>query len=365
MAHEHRSFPHAKLNDDELLAEIVRLAASERLATVQLIAALAEVDSRRLYLGQGCSSLFVYCTSILRLSEHAAYGRIEAARAARRFPVLLEMLRCGELTLTSLCLVAPHLTESNHIEVLARARRRSKRDVEEIVVSLRPKADVPVLIRKVPEQRWNGEPVSDFPFATPPPRPEIVSDASAPVALPTARKPSSPAPATVQPLAPERYKLQVTISAETRAKLQHAQDLLRHSLPSGDIAVVLDRALELLVTDLERKKAASITRPRRGTSPPGDSRHIPAHVRRAVWTRDGGQCAFSGAERRCDERAFLEFHHVTLFAAGGEASVENIQLRCRAHNQYEADVFFGEPLIVRERAPAWSDSGQDRVVRPC
>jgi hypothetical protein len=101
-------FPHASLSDDELLEEVVKLAASERAATVQLIAALAEVDSRRLYLGQGCSSLFVYCTSILRLSEHAAYGRIEAARAARRFPVLLDMLRCGELTLTSLCLAAPH-----------------------------------------------------------------------------------------------------------------------------------------------------------------------------------------------------------------------------------------------------------------
>lgn len=151
----------------------------------------------------------------------------------------------------------------------------------------------------------------------------------------------------------------------TRAKLQRAQDLLRHSLPSGDIAVVLDRALELLVTDLERKKAASVTRPRGGTSPRGDSRHIPADVRRAVWTRDGGRCAFSGAQRRCDERAFLEFHHVTPFAVGGEASVENIQLRCRAHNQYEADMFFGEPLVVRERAPAWSHSGQDRVARPC
>jgi len=102
--------PPAGLSDDDLLAEVARLAASERAATVRLIAALTEVDSRRLYLGQGCSSLFVYCTTLLRLSEHAAYGRIEAARAARRFPVLLEMLAFGELTLTSLCLVAPHLT---------------------------------------------------------------------------------------------------------------------------------------------------------------------------------------------------------------------------------------------------------------
>jgi hypothetical protein len=64
-------------------------------------------------------------------------------------------------------------------------------------------------------------------------------------------------------------------------------------------------------------------------------------VRRAVWQRDGGRCAFIGRDgRRCDARGFVEFHHVKPFAAGGEASVANIELRCRPHNQYEADVYF-------------------------
>jgi hypothetical protein len=60
------------------------LAADERQATARLIAGLAELDARRLYLGEGCPSLFAYCTQVLHLSEHAAYGRIEAARTARR-----------------------------------------------------------------------------------------------------------------------------------------------------------------------------------------------------------------------------------------------------------------------------------------
>ena len=75
------------LSDLELLSTVKTLVADERQATAQLIAALAELDARRLYLGEGCSSLFAYCTQVLHLSEHAAYGRIEAARAARRFPV--------------------------------------------------------------------------------------------------------------------------------------------------------------------------------------------------------------------------------------------------------------------------------------
>ena len=106
------------LSNHDLLAEVQRFAAREREATAHLIAALMEIEVRRLYLGEGCSSLFTYCTQVLNLSEHAAYGRIEAARAARRFPVILERLLDGSLTLTSVCLLAPHLTAANHIAVL-------------------------------------------------------------------------------------------------------------------------------------------------------------------------------------------------------------------------------------------------------
>jgi hypothetical protein len=127
-----RYLTHTHLSDQELLVEVASLAAAERTATARLVAALAEVDARRLYLGQGYSSLFVYCTRALRLSEHAAYSRIEAARASRRFPALLERLADGDLTLTALCLLAPHLTQANQREVLDRARHRSKREIEEI-----------------------------------------------------------------------------------------------------------------------------------------------------------------------------------------------------------------------------------------
>lgn len=79
--------------DRALLDATARLAGAERAATAQLIAALSEIDTRRLYRGEGCSSLFTYCTQILHLSEHAAYARIEAARAARKWPAVLERLR--------------------------------------------------------------------------------------------------------------------------------------------------------------------------------------------------------------------------------------------------------------------------------
>jgi hypothetical protein len=78
-----------RLSDLELLVEVKGAAAGERRSTATLIALLAELDERKLFLGEGCPSLFVYCTQVLRLSEHAAYGRIAAARASRRFPAIL------------------------------------------------------------------------------------------------------------------------------------------------------------------------------------------------------------------------------------------------------------------------------------
>src|SRR5258708_26853617 len=111
-------FVHDRLSDGELVAEVTRLAGCERHATAHLIAALAELDARRLYLGQGCSSLFTYCTQVLHLAEHAAYNRIEAARAARRFPLILALLEDGCVHLSTVRVLAPHLTKKNNADVL-------------------------------------------------------------------------------------------------------------------------------------------------------------------------------------------------------------------------------------------------------
>lgn len=104
----------SRLSDVDLLAEVKRIAGREREVTAALVASLAEVDARRLYISAGYSSLFSYCVQSLGLSEDAAYYRIEAARAARKFPVILQCLAEGRLTLTAVRLLAPHLTEDNH-----------------------------------------------------------------------------------------------------------------------------------------------------------------------------------------------------------------------------------------------------------
>jgi hypothetical protein len=336
------------LSDKELLAEVKIAADSERHATARLIALLAQVDERRLYLGEGCSSLFTYCTQVLYLSEHAAYGRIEAARTARRFPVVLDLLTDGSITLTTVRLLSQHLTPDNHLKVLASARRMSKREVEFLVASLAPHPEVPTIVRKLPAPK---------PTVAPRALPALEVRANASPASPPALMPSTKRPAVVAPLAPDCYKVQFTASRETYDKLRRAQDLLRHAIPDGDPAAIVGRALTLLLSHLEKAKLGSTDRPRPARGATTRSRHIPAAVRREVWTRDGGKCAFVGTTGPCSERGFLEFHHVVPFAAGGPTVANNIQLRCRAHNTYEADCYFGprSPAVVRENArPAYS-----------
>ena len=129
------------LSDDELLERVKHLAACERRASVALIGSLVEFDSRRLYLREGCCSLFTYCTHVLHLSEGSVYNRIETARAAQRYPKVLEAFERSDLTLTAVRMLAPHLTSANHAEVLAAARHRSKQGILELIASLNPLAE--------------------------------------------------------------------------------------------------------------------------------------------------------------------------------------------------------------------------------
>ncbi len=335
------------VSDQKVLASVRAAVEHERVATAHLIAALMELDTRRLYLQEGCSSLFTYCTQVLHLSEHAAYNRIETARAARRFPLILDLVESGAVSLTAVRLLAPQLTEENHRDLLGRARHRSKRDIEILLAALRPQPDVPSTIRKLPTGTAL-QPLDD-PFAE-------SRGAGAPDDSPRGfdavdAQGAQPAPAELKPLAPERYRVQFTVNRETYDTLRRAQDLLRHAVPSGDVAVIFERALELLIVRLERTKFGNTKHPRvfRDSSP--ESRHIPAAIKRTVWERDSGQCAFKGARGRCTETGFLEYHHLVPFASGGPTCADNLELRCRAHNQYEADKWFGErPSATHDRA---------------
>jgi hypothetical protein len=324
----------AQLSDDALLAKVKTLTDRSRQITVELLVHLGELGARKLYRPQGCGSLFRYCTDVLRLSEAAANNRIKAARAARKFPVVLGMLERGSVNLTTIRLLAPHLTPENHEAVLAEATGMRRREVDKLVARLAPKPDVPSSFRKLPTP-------------APPPRTLVsstTSDMTPPLeTTPAAYIPPAAPPPVIEARSPHRYRVQFTVGEETENQLRRLQDLLRAEIPDGDPGVIFAKALPLLLREIEKRKFSATANPREPPfKPAAGSRHIPAAVERAVWQRDGGQCAFvARSGRRCGERSFLEFHHAQAFAYGGEATVENIALRCRAHNAYEAELIFG------------------------
>ena len=342
----------SSLSDHDLLDRIAALAGREREASVELVAHLAALDARpSLHAARGYGSLFAYCTEALHLSEDAACNRIIAARACRRFPVLLESLAAGAMSLASVRLLHKHMTPENYEDVLARASGRSRREIEALVAELAPRPDAPTSIRKVPDVSTNPL-LCALPVATAksgePPRPAdaVAVQSELPTAPPPTRRP------IVENTSPERYRVQFTIGKESHDRLRRLQSLLRREIPDGDAGAIVERALALLLEKVERAKLGATKNPRpsppirpgtdRSLSRSKAAREIPRHVKREVWRRDGGQCAFVGPDgHRCTERAFLEFHHVQPHALGGPATADNISLRCRRHNQYEADLVFG------------------------
>jgi hypothetical protein len=350
------------LTDTELLGRLNDLVRQSRRVEAELIAHMGEVDTRRLYLREAAASMFVYATRVLHLSEAEAYLRITVARAAREHPALLARLASGELHLTGAALLVPHLTAANREAVLARAAHKSKREIESLIAELAPRPDVPASIRKLPDMAAGPRSGQGAEAATNALCPERVGAVAAkapgvetrtsavdesPGALP--QGPTSRGTDIVQPLAPARYRVQFTASQALKEKLERLQALL----PGADVATLVEQAVTEKLERLEVRRFGRTKSPRKSlaeANTSGGPRSIPAPVRRAVYERAGGRCAFVDARgRRCEERSRLEFHHRHPHGHGGDRTPDNISLLCRSHNLYLAGIDYGQAAIARHR----------------
>ena len=243
--------------------------------------------------------MYVYATTRLRLSEAEAYLRITVARVSRRFPVVLAMLADGRLHVSAIARLAAHLRAEDGEAVLARAVHKSKREIEMLIAELAPRPDVSSLVRRLPARPESAITVSGEPLVLDRVQNREFSEGPAPVvdqAAPTEAGPRPagvapgvpvaalasppPSPAVLAPLAPARYRVQFTAGADLHDKIVRAQSLLRHQIPDGDLAAIFDRAMTLLVSELERARFAATSMPRKEASqltrPP---RHAPFRAR--------------------------------------------------------------------------------------
>jgi len=305
------------LSDRELLARMPPLVCAERTASAEVIAHLVEIERRRLYLGEACSSLYAYCRERLAYSEDEALKRVRVARLVQKVPAALDELSGGAIHLTGLFVLSRYVTLANANELLGEARGKSRRELERLLARRFPRPDVAERVSNVATSPGAGG--DEF-------------------------------RGRLEPLSASRYRVEFTASSEFHDKLERARELLSHSLPSGDLATLLERALdELIAKEVRRREGAAIPRKRRDLK--AGSRHVPVEVARAVWQRDGSRCTFVGREgRRCSERRFLTLEHRIPFAWGGPPTIENVCLLCAPHNAHTARNAFGHSFLERKRA---------------
>src|SRR5947209_5190291 len=333
------------MNDDDLLACTRELVRKSCTTEAELLVHLAEIDERKLYAERAFPSMHVFCVKELGFSDDAAYNRIGVARAARRWPALLEALASGGVHLAGLRVLVPHLSDENHRSILAEARGKSNREIEEMAARLSPKPPVPDLVRKLPNR-----PAATL-FEAEAPSTAASASIGPAAAIPAVRREQRRP--VIAPLSEDTYTVQFTAPRALRDKLQQAKDLLRHRVPGGELAVVLDKALDALLDKLMKERFAVGTRPRKhaaATPAAFRSRHIPAPIRRAVYQRAGGRCEFVDENgRRCAETGRLEYDHVDGFARTHIHSVEAIRLVCGGHNAHAADQLYGRVYMERVR----------------
>jgi hypothetical protein len=377
--------PLASIPDDELFATVQRLTARSNVALAELLAHLGEVERRGIHRKRACASLYTYCIYELRMSEDAAFRRSKAARLVREYPELRDAIAKGEIHLTGILMIGPHLGSERHAEILRRARFRSKRELARLLAEIDPKPEVPALVEPIGPAP--SGPATHHAFVdalagsvrelSPGKRPEDWIDVNADDASrrdDTGRE----LPEMSEPQRPLRYKVQFTATQEFVDLLEEARDLLGHESPRAALPDIQLRALRALVKGLRTRKHAATERARPPTPVSGrdpepaaardaaperepcladaaperepSSRYVPAPTRRSVFDRDGARCAYHDHRgERCRETFGLEIHHRRAHALGGPATLDNLELRCRAHNTLAAEEDFGRKHMDRMR----------------
>ncbi len=243
-----------KLSNNELLFRMSLATRGERAMTIKILHHLNEIERRKLYLDQGCSSLFDYCTRRLKYSSSAAARRIHSARCIKRHSDVLEMLRDRDLSLSTISLIAPILDCNNKATILERVRGKSYREVEHVASEYRP----PVALRD------RVRPV----------RVRVSEPVDADVALldralsNLVRGDATPGAGRARVGTQQKMFVQFLASEELIEKFEEARALLAHRCGDGSFAEVLD----VLVTEFVERHSPEARRRRREQRKSGAAR---------------------------------------------------------------------------------------------
>lgn len=332
-----------KASDDDLRKELAFLIERERRNLAAVLAAMGEYSYRRLYRDEGYYAMFEYCLRALKFDENSAYRHITAARVVRQYPEALPLIASGDLALTSILVLSPVLTGENRKQMFKEAKGKSRRELETMVAGLSPLPPRMDYVQRLPTPTASWVPLDAKETSTGAPH-----EGSAPSEVAIAPGPREWQ--AVMPVSLDRIRIGFDAAVGLMALIDRARQVLRHKHPEGRLEDVLREALEVL---LERKdpqkrlglkpgEAGGELAPAPGPRLPSawrGGRHIPARVKRAVWRRDDGRCAWRFEDGLvCGSKDWLEFDHVRPFARGGRSDdSRNVRLLCRTHNRLAAE----------------------------
>ncbi|HYS79147.1 MAG TPA: HNH endonuclease signature motif containing protein [Anaeromyxobacteraceae bacterium] len=331
----------------DLTTRLAELLHREHAALADFLIALADFDRERRWLELGHTSLFYFLHRELGLSKGAAFYRKTAAELVQRYPEVIEPLRQGKLCITSVVELAKVITPENRGEVVPRFFHASKREAKAVAAELRPVVVAPHRdVVTVPHLAEPAKAVARLELATSSPDVVVQPDelrGEVPAGPPLRSPLPAASPDEVEPLTGDLRRFHTTVSKRFLAKLAAARDALSHSHPGADTEAVLEAALDLLLAANAKKKGL-VTKPRAApTRPSASPRHIPAEVKRAVWTHDGDRCQWPVASGGvCGSTRRLELDHIVPVARGGASTIANLRVTCRVHNQYAARQAFGD-----------------------
>lgn len=359
------------LTDSELLAVLKELSIKENQTTVEILFHLAELDKRRLYLEHGFSSLFAYCVSgPLKYSEGAAQRRIATARLIARYPELVELLLSRELSISTLSIVASIIDDDNKEEIITAVAGKSRREVDLFVAGFRPRKVLREVIKPVA--------VCTAGVVGAPKKEALQNETQLSLIVDKTTQRTSDGGGEyknlAEPILEKRYQLSFSVSEEVCEKLEKAKKLLSGKYPKGArLEEVLEDALEALLDKRcpdrriarrvkRRQKVTPVKTPVKQTRP--IKRQIPQGIRDQVFQRDKSCAYLSPDGRRCGSKHDLEVHHLRPFAKGGDHSLENLSLRCREHNCYQAKQDFGQAFMAKYVREAEVNYGRVQLFPP-
>jgi hypothetical protein len=345
-----------KMSDDELHLSAIETAEKERRVTLILLKHLNEIERRHLYSKFSCSSLHAYCVRELKMDDGTAGRRVSAARLLREVPVIEEKILSGSMTLTSVAQAgiffrkeAVHGNRMNleeKKEIVFGLENKSTREVDRLLISKSETPEIHFKERIIPKTETTTEVRLHFDeetMAALTRLKEIWSHANPHAGFADIIKRAS-----IE--AVERHDPLCKIARSDARKEKAALSPSAQNRGAAETKENADAFAPKCGTPVTKEMPAT-SAPKCGTAAPeceegGRQSKRPlmrAEIKRELWRRDQAQCTYRDPRtgERCQTKHFVEEDHITPKAMGGEYSVENLRLRCRAHNQRHAINCYG------------------------